>query len=94
MDQHDSIVFGENNLIAPTISSGTLTTGCIQTWPWDTTSAPCYPYTTIYTTPQTPYFCDGNVHVFGCDHADKCKCGKSKRTVEPPKCAHCGKEHS
>jgi hypothetical protein len=51
---------------------------------------PTYGY--IYTNP-TPYQCDGNVHVFGCDHAAKCKCGKTSRKPEPPKCAHCGKAH-
>lgn len=83
--------------MAPTISSGTLTVGNIQVlpcqdnWNWPQIY---WPYTTIYTTPSPPYFCSGNVHVFGCDHAEKCKCGKSKRKAEPPTCPHCGKEHS
>lgn len=37
--------------------------------------------------------CSGNTHVFGCDHAKICKCGKAKRKVEPPTCGHCGKPH-
>lgn len=35
--------------------------------------------------------CGTNTHIFACDHAEKCKCGKSHRTVTPPKCGVCGK---
>jgi hypothetical protein len=45
----------------------------------------------IQSFPMTPVICSGNYHVFGCDHAEKCKCGKAQRKVEHPKCPCCGK---
>lgn len=52
---------------------------------WDGTST-MYPYQPyIYTTPS---FCQGNVHVWACDHAKSCRCGEVSRKV---KCPHCGK---
>lgn len=38
-----------------------------------------------------PQSCSGDTHVFACEHADKCKCGKANRTPEPKKCGACGK---
>jgi hypothetical protein len=54
----------------------------IYTYPWN------------ITTTNEPTECGANLHVFGCDHATKCKCGKTRRKPEPPTCAHCGKEHT
>jgi hypothetical protein len=72
--------------------NGSLTVG--STYIQDNSWTPYQPYTYQYVWPSTPFLCDGNVHVFGCDHAEKCKCGKTKRKPEPPQCAHCGKAHS
>ena len=36
-------------------------------------------------------YCSGDTHVFGCEHAEKCKCGIASRKVAPKKCATCGK---
>lgn len=35
--------------------------------------------------------CSGQTHVFACEHAEKCKCGKASRTPEPRMCGVCGK---
>jgi hypothetical protein len=40
-----------------------------------------------------PTQCAGDLHVFGCQHAETCKCGKATRTVEPRICPHCKKAH-
>jgi hypothetical protein len=34
--------------------------------------------------------CAGNTHVWACDHADVCGCGKATR--QKPACPHCGKD--
>jgi hypothetical protein len=52
-----------------------------------------YPWQTITTTTSDPTECSENQHVFGCDHAAKCKCGQTTRKPNPPKCAHCGTTH-
>lgn len=36
--------------------------------------------------------CASNSHVFKCDHAETCKCGKATRKIEPPSCKECGKQ--
>ena len=76
---------------AISVASGALT-GNIQFYPnWgDYTTN--WPYSTVQYIQQT--FCAGDIHVFGCSHAEKCKCGKASRKVEPPKCAYCGKAHA
>ena len=38
-----------------------------------------------------PVTCGGNTHVFACEHADKCQCGKAVRVPDPKKCGACGK---
>ncbi len=89
-----------NDNIAPLTvgdSAGVATTGYwtpdngYQYWPNTYPYIPVtYPSITITT---TPLVCSGNTHVFGCDHAERCKCGKTKRKPEPPVCGHCGKAH-
>lgn len=56
------------------------------TWPW------IYPSGNVYFTyPTYPLVCLGDVHVFGCEHATKCKCGAASRKVAAHKCGVCGK---
>jgi hypothetical protein len=62
--------------------------GCVQVWPYDYQPYHPYPSYPVYVT-TAPSWCSGQVHVFGCEHAEVCKCGKAKR--EKPACAHCGK---
>jgi hypothetical protein len=57
-----------------------------------------YDYPTTYGFPQwnitynsPPAYCAGDVHVWGCEHATACKCGKATRMPEPKKCGSCGK---
>jgi hypothetical protein len=54
---------------------------------------PHVPYTVPYTQTitVTPTWCADDCHVFGCEHADTCKCGKATRTPEPKTCGCCGK---
>jgi len=73
-----------------------LTVGCVQqvnpwqnTWPNGIGTLPQQGgYLTVSTVPTQ---CSGDYHVFACEHADKCKCGKANRTPEPKKCGACGK---
>jgi hypothetical protein len=59
------------------IYNGTQTvgTGGVTIWPyvqqWPTQSSWVWSY------PETPRECSGDVHVFPCPHCDKCKCGKA-----------------
>ena len=39
-----------------------------------------------------PTICADDVHVFGCEHATKCKCGQATRKVAPKACPCCGKK--
>jgi hypothetical protein len=76
---------------ALTVANATITTFAdgtywpIGTWPYDSG-------TTYY---QWPWLsaptCSGDVHVFACEHATKCKCGTASRNVAAPKCGICGK---
>lgn len=76
-----------------TATQANIAVGTVQYWPYpDNTYWPwSYPYNVQITYPTTPFYCLGDVHVFGCEHADKCKCGKASRTPEPKKCGACGK---
>jgi hypothetical protein len=62
-----------------------LTTGYVQTVPYTTPISNGFDWTLYSTTPTISY-CSGNIHVFGCDHAEKCLCGKSVREVLCTKC--------
>jgi hypothetical protein len=51
------------------------------------TTSNCY----VHVATATQQWCDGNVYVFACEQADKCRCGKATRQPEPKKCGVCGK---
>lgn len=36
-------------------------------------------------------YCSGNYHLWACEHAERCKCGKATRKVEPRICSECNK---
>lgn len=67
------------------LNSNTL--GSVTIWPPYQYEWPYQQQVYYYTTP--PSWCSGNVHVFGCEHAETCRCGKAKR--DKPVCGHCGK---
>lgn len=60
-------------------------------WNWPPYNGYIYVYPP-YVYPTYPAFCSSECHVFECEHATKCKCGKASRKVEPPKCHACGKK--
>lgn len=64
-------------------------TGYYGGWPYVTPWVPYTAPTITYT--QWPMWCSGDTHVWGCEHATKCKCGKATR--EPEVCPHCLKSH-
>lgn len=35
--------------------------------------------------------CSDNTHVWPCEHAEVCRCGRATRKPEPKKCFGCGK---
>ena len=79
---------GYNNLAPLTV--GSVSIGNVQTW--DNTYWPggVYPFvTTNLVTTITTWTCSGDVHVWACEHAVACKCGKATRQV--PTCPGCGK---
>ena len=84
-----------SNAMVTTSGTGTTTTGSITfgTWwpyPMDTALPYSSPYTQcVYT--RYPSWGSTDYHVFACEHATACKCGKASRKVEPPKCGVCGK---
>jgi hypothetical protein len=71
---------------------GNTTSGYLQWYPAyrDYTNPYWWPSGVITVAP-VPIHCDGNTHVFACEHADTCKCGKASRVPEPKKCGACGK---
>jgi len=74
--------------IANAANGGYWLNGMWVPWNWETTG---YPQTNVtYYYPQQ--YCQGETHVFGCEHAEKCKCGIASRKVEPKRCGSCGKK--
>lgn len=69
--------------------------GTIEFWPPYVpvpTVYPWWPSTHYYIPyPQKPLHCANDCHVFSCEHATKCKCGKATRKLEPKRCSECGK---
>jgi hypothetical protein len=82
-------------------SLAALTVGSVQVaneFYWDGTYWPYWPYPSVWpntagqiTVTTTPVVCSGDVHVWACEHAEKCRCGKAHRKPEPKKCLSCGK---
>lgn len=60
--------------------------GCVHYWPYDGYYH-YWPQPVVISSPPT--WCAGNVHVFACEHAEVCRCGKAKR--EKAVCGTCGK---
>jgi hypothetical protein len=75
--------------VSPLTVGGALTTGNITIN--DNTAGHWYQgYPWYWQT--SPLLCSDNCHVFGCEHAEKCQCGKAKRKIEPKCCPTCGKK--
>lgn len=70
---------------------GTLDIGRIDLMPY--TRPERYANHWLQGTTILPLNCSGDTHVFGCQHAEACKCGKATRKVEPRVCPHCKKAH-
>ena len=80
-----------SGLFNMTIATSAITTvGNITQWLYGTTSTNSWNQSTCYW-PLYPIFCTDDIHVFACEHAEFCKCGKAARAPEPKKCGICGK---